>query len=108
MTSSNPKRTACLVLLNVVALLLLSLAAFSRPTERLYNGYDGQGYKTAVQQMFAWSRPELGLPNNPFQGMGALYFQNVRLLPTGISLGLGGEARGVPAAYIAATLELFL
>lgn len=105
---ANLKQTAGLVLLNVGALLLLSLAAFSRPTERLFNGYDGQGYKTVVQQMFAWTGPDLGLPVNPFQALGALYFQNIKLLPTGILLGAGGETLGVPAAYMAATLALFL
>lgn len=93
--------------LNILALTVLAVAAFSRPTERLFNGFDGLGFKLIFQQLSRWSDVMPGLPTNPFQGLGGLYFLNVRLLPSANFVYLGGEGWGVIAAYTFAALELF-
>lgn len=72
------------------------------------NGYDGQYFKLVVREMSVWSEPGLGLPHNPFQGMGALSLINSKLLPSYFFLSNFRESRGVVWAYVVTSLEIFL
>ena len=101
-------RPAASFSLNILVLIVLAAAAFDRPTERLFNGFDGLGFKLMFQQLAPWSNLALGLQTNPFQGLGGLYFLNVWLLPTANIVKLGGEGWGVVAAYSFAAFELFV
>ncbi len=96
------------VALNVLVLFLVSLAAFSRVTDRLFTGFDGRGIQIFVRQLFEWSATSLSLPSNPFEGMGGLFFVNARLVPSLIALGAVPGTLGIALAYAITALELFL
>src|SRR5262245_16608747 len=93
---------------NAGLLFVLALAAFSRPTDRLFTGFDGLGSKIFAQQLFRWQTLNLVLSGNPFEGLGGLYFINAHLVPTLAIVGFLPGSFGVTLAYAFAAIELFL
>jgi hypothetical protein len=92
----------------LVLMLILGVAAFSRPSDRFYNGFDGTGVRIFVRQMFGWTTFHLGLSHDPFEGMGGLFFLNIHMIPSFDILGMLGTPVGVVLAYALAAAELYL
>lgn len=84
--------------------VMLSVLAFESVPEKLFFGMDGLGLLTSIELLSQSTDYSLGLPSNPYQGLGAIYGLNINLIPAFFAY----KHIGASGPYVLAAIELYI
>lgn len=104
------RRTALMLLAQILSLLAFLLIAFHDNRPYLLHGLDGAYMKIIAKQQHIWTHMSFGLTNNLFQSLGTVWFPlNTQLIPGyALSLLLNGGEVAPAVSYVIFSLGLFV